>query len=124
MRLEQHLKLREDRSAGAIYRRRSARKATEEEGEGEQTSFDLRAELSGMTGTDLTRIDEIDVRTAATVVSEAGWDMSKWRTEHHFVSWLHLCPDNRISGGKIIGKGRIPIGSRIQDGRQLLTSEQ
>ena len=29
-----------------------------------------------MTGTDLTRIDAIDVRTAATVISEAGWDMT------------------------------------------------
>jgi hypothetical protein len=33
--------------------------------------FDLRADLFRMTGTDLTRIDGIDVRTAATVISEA-----------------------------------------------------
>jgi hypothetical protein len=31
-----------------------------------------------MTGTDLTQIDGIDVMTAMTVVSEVGWDMSKW----------------------------------------------
>jgi transposase len=72
--------------------------------------FDLRAELFRMTGTDL---DGIDVRTAATVISEAGWDMSKWRTEDHFVSWLRLCPDNRISGDKIIGKGRLPTTNRL-----------
>jgi transposase len=66
-----------------------------------------------MTGTDLTRIDGIDVRTAATVVSEAEWDMSKWRTEDHFVSWLRLCPDNRISGDKIIGKRRMPTSNRL-----------
>ena len=46
--------------------------------------------------------------TAATVISEAGWDMTKWRSEGHFVSWLRLCPDNQISGDKIIGKGRLP----------------
>ncbi len=46
--------------------------------------FDLRAELFRMTGTDLTRIDGIDVRTAATVISEARWDMSKWRTGGSF----------------------------------------
>jgi hypothetical protein len=34
-----------------------------------------------MTGTDLTRIDSIDVMTAMTVISEAGYDMSKWKTE-------------------------------------------
>jgi len=28
--------------------------------------------------------------------------MGKWKTEDHFVSWLRLCPDNRISGNKVI----------------------
>jgi hypothetical protein len=66
------------------------------------SQFDLRAELFRMTGTDLTQIDEIDVTTTMTIRSEVGWDMSKWKTEHHFVSWLRLCPDNRISGDKIM----------------------
>jgi transposase len=66
-----------------------------------------------MTGTDLTRIDGIDVMTATTIISEAGWDMSKWETENHFVSWLRLCPDNRISGNKIIGKGRLPTNNPV-----------
>jgi transposase len=47
------------------------------------------------------------------VISEAGWDMSKWRTENHFVSWLRLCPDNRVSGDKVIGKRRLPINNRL-----------
>ena len=38
--------------------------------------------------------------------------MSKWETEDHFVSWLRLCPDNRISGQKIIGKGRLRTNNR------------
>ncbi len=38
--------------------------------------------------------------------------MSKWKDEAHFVSWLRLCPDNRISGNKIIGKGRLPTSNR------------
>ena len=50
-----------------------------------------------MTGADLTQIDGIDVTTAMPILSEAGWDMSKWKTEDHFASWLRLCPDNRIS---------------------------
>jgi len=39
--------------------------------------------------------------------------MSKWETEGHFVSWLRLCPDNRISGDRIIGKGRLPTNNRV-----------
>jgi hypothetical protein len=51
--------------------------------------------------------------TATTILSEAGWDMSKLVTEDHFVSWLRLCPDNRISGNKVIGKGRLPTNNRV-----------
>jgi hypothetical protein len=72
-----------------------------------------RAEDARHRRTDLTRIDGIDVMTAMTILSEAGWDMSKWKDEDHFVSWLRLCPDKRISGDKIIGKGRLPSKNRV-----------
>ena len=75
-----------------------------------------------MSGTDLTRIDCIDVMTAMTVISEAGWDMSNWKTEDHFVSWLRLCPDNRISGDKIIGKGRLPTNNRVNIALKMAAS--
>jgi transposase len=67
--------------------------------------------LFRLIGTDLTQIDGIDVMAAMTVVSEVGWDMSKWKTENHFVSWLKLSPDNKISGGKVIGTGRLPTNN-------------
>ena len=57
------------------------RKSRRKKKHGNKRRFDLREGLFRMTGVDLTRVDGIDVITAATVVSEAGWDMSKWRTE-------------------------------------------
>ncbi|MEO7650311.1 MAG: transposase [Bryobacteraceae bacterium] len=36
--------------------------------------------------------------------SEVGRDMSRWPTAAHFVSWLGLCPDNDISGGRCCGE--------------------
>ena len=39
---------------------------------------------------------------ALPLFSEVGRDMSKWPTAAHFVSWLALCPDNDISGGKLL----------------------
>ena len=75
-----------------------------------------------MAGVDLTQIDCIDVMTATTILSEAGSDMSKWETENHFVSWLRLCPDNRISGNKIIGKGRLPTSNRITNALKMAAS--
>src|SRR6202008_2409884 len=111
-RLEQYLQQREDRSAGANLPEEK-RKERLKKKKGNKPRFDLRTGLFRMTGTDLTRIDGIDVMTATTVISEAGYDMSKWADENHFVSWLRLCPDNRISGGKVIGKWRLPTNNPI-----------
>jgi transposase len=68
-----------------------------------QPRFDLRAELVRRTGVDLTRIDGIDAMTAFTVISECGIDMTRFRSEKAFASYLGLCPHNRITGGKIKG---------------------
>jgi transposase len=78
--------------------------------------------LRRLAGTDLTKIDGIDVMTAATILSEAGWDMTKWKDESRFVSWLRLSPDNRISGDRIIGKGRLPTTNRITVALKLAAS--
>ena len=68
--------------------------------------FDLRAELYQMAGVDLTQIDGVNVLTAQAVLSEIGLDMSRWPTAKHFASWLSLCPNNQITGGKIKRRGR------------------
>src|ERR1700730_4256839 len=72
-RLQQYLKQREDRSAGASLPEEKRKERLRKKKEN-KPQFDLRAELFRMTGTDLTRIAGIDVRTAATVISEAGWE--------------------------------------------------
>jgi transposase len=38
-------------------------------------------------------------------VSEVGLDVSRRKTEAHFSLWLGLCPDNRTSGDKVLGRG-------------------
>jgi transposase len=74
--------------------------------------FELRSELQRVTGVDLTRIDGIDVMVAQTLISEVGLDMSRWKTEAHFSSWLGLCPDNRTSGDKVLARGTRPVINR------------
>lgn len=74
--------------------------------------FNLSSELQRITGVDLTRIDGIDVMVAQTLVSEVGLDMSRWKTESHFASWLGLCPDNRISGDKVLSRGTRRVVNR------------
>ena len=120
-RMEHYLEQREDRSHGASLPEEK-RKERLKKKKGNKPQFDLRGELFRMTGTDLTQIDGIDVMTAMTIISEAGWDMSKWKTEHHFVSWLRLCPDNKVSGDKVIGKGRLPTTNRVTSALRMAAS--
>jgi transposase len=70
-----------------------------------QANFDLSSSLYQIAGVDLTQIDGIQAITAQTVLTEVGTDMSKWRTEKHFASWLGLCPNNQVTGGKVKRRG-------------------
>jgi len=66
--------------------------------------FDLRTETYKLFGVDVTQIPGLD-ENALALFSEVGRDMSRWPTAAHFVSWLALCPDNDISGGKVLWRG-------------------
>ncbi|HEY8668720.1 MAG TPA: IS110 family transposase [Tepidisphaeraceae bacterium] len=79
---------------------------------GNAPQFNLRGELYRISGIDLTRIDGINVMIAQTLVAEVGLDMSKWPTEAHFASWLGLCPDNKITGGKVYHRGSRHVENR------------
>ena len=81
--------------------------------------FDLRGQLYRITGVDLTQIDGIQVQTAQTVISEVGTDMSRWNSEKHFASFLGLCPDNRISGGKVLKRGTRRVVNRAATALRL-----
>ncbi len=64
--------------------------------------FDARSFLKSVLGVDVLAIYGMSELGALTILAETGTDMSKWATEKHFVSWLNLCPNNKISGGKLI----------------------
>ena len=59
--------------------------------------------LSG--GVDIGAIWGVGNNLMMTLLSETGLDLkSKFKSEKHFVSWLHLCPNNKESGGKILSR--------------------
>ena len=64
--------------------------------------FDIRSYLQKIHGVDVVAIYGISDTAALEILAETGTDLSKWPTEKHFVSWLNLCPNNKISGGKLI----------------------
>lgn len=64
--------------------------------------FNATSYLKKILGVDITEIFGISELSAMQIISEVGIDMSKWPTPKHFVSWLNLSPNNRISGGKLL----------------------
>jgi transposase len=65
-------------------------------------SYPARELLYKLTGVDLVAIPGLNESTVQTIIAEVGTDMSHWKTEKHFCSWLHLVPHNDISGGKVL----------------------
>jgi len=78
-----------------------------------QPHFDLRRELHRVTGVDLTRIDGIAALTAQTVISEIGVDVNAFPTSKHFASWLTLCPNNQVTGGKVRSRHILGSANRV-----------
>jgi len=71
---------------------------------GGNPDFDMRTEAYKLFGVDLTQIPGL-MMLVIMLFSELGRDMSRWPDASHFVSWLGLCPDNDISGGKVLWRG-------------------
>ena len=65
----------------------------------------LREEGYRVLGVDLTTIPGMGVLHVQAVVAEVGPDLSKFRSAAAFSSWMGLCPDNDVSGGKILWTG-------------------
>ncbi len=74
--------------------------------------FDLRGHLFRIFGVDLTAVPGISVLTAHTILAEIGPDLSKFTSSGAFASWLGLCPDNDISGGKVLSAGTRRVNNR------------
>lgn len=66
----------------------------------------MRQALYRMSGVDLTSIDAIGVGTVEVVLSEYGPDLSRFPSEHNFVSHATLVPRKPSSGGKPVKKKR------------------
>jgi len=62
--------------------------------------FNLGGELHRLTGVDLLAVPGVSTVTAMQLISEIGLDMNRWKDAKQFVSWLGLCPENKVSGGK------------------------
>jgi transposase len=74
--------------------------------------YDLRAQHYRILGVDLTQVPGMSSLIIHTVLTEVGPDFSKFRSPSAFASWLGLCPDNDISGGKVLWAGTRKVNNR------------
>lgn len=106
-------KIAECEAAIARYLNSQASRTDEEPPPGDKSSrdrdrlrggVDVRSQLYRMTGVDLFNLPGLGADTLLTLAGEAGFDMTPWRSEKHFTSWLALCPGTKKSNGKVLSR--------------------
>lgn len=58
-------------------------------------------------------MEGVSIQTGLAFLGEVGTDMSKFATAEHFASWLGLCPDNRITGGRTHAAHTRKVNNRL-----------
>ena len=84
-------------------------------------SFNVPAHLTRLLGTDLTLIPGIGTATTLVLFSELGPDLSRFPTASQFASWLNLCPQTKITGGKVISSHTGPGVNRVAQALRMST---
>ena len=66
-------------------------------------------------GIDLMRVPAFGKNLLLTLMSEVGFDLSRFRTSKNFTAWLSLSPNNRISGGRILSSKTFKRKNRLSE---------
>jgi transposase len=86
------LEIQADRQGPAPPPHKNMREAGDEE---------LRQKYYRILGVDLTAVPSLNVGTVKVLIAEVGPDLSRFRSAGAFSSWLILCPNNSITGGRV-----------------------
>lgn len=69
-------------------------------------------------GVDLFAIEGVNQNTVLSIITEIGTDITKFHSANAFSNWLHLCPNQKVTGGKVIGnqtkKGTNPLSQALK----------
>jgi transposase len=79
----------------------------------------LRTHLDRITGVDLTQVPGFQAPTIHLIRAEVGLNMHPWPTDKHVASWLGLCPDNQLRGGKVLATGSRRVQNRASRALRL-----
>jgi transposase len=91
----------------------STKKKRKRKAGGNAPKQDFLPELIRICGSDLSKVGGLNLLSILILISELGTDMSKWRSEKAFCSWLGLAPGNKISGGRVLSSRTPFVINRI-----------
>ena len=95
-------------------------KSSHKQAQRNEPQFDARTECYRVLGVDLTCVPGFASPTVLVLLCELGPEFAaKFPTAKHFGSWLGLCPDNRITGGKIYSVKTRAVKSRVAEALRL-----
>jgi transposase len=87
-----------------------------------RAGVDLRSRLFKLTGVDLFSIPGLGADSLLTILAEVGFDMTPWKSEKHFASWLALCSGTKISGGRVLDRKSKRSANRAAQAFRLAAS--
>lgn len=93
--------------------------STKYKAKGNQPAFDVPCEIHRILGVDLTAIPGMSAQGVLTFFCEVGPQITRFPSSRHFASWLGLCPDNRISGGKILSSKTRSVRCRLANSLRM-----
>jgi len=95
-------------------------KASHQKPQRNEPQFAAREECYRVLGVDLTAVPGFQTPTVLVLLCELGPEFAeKFPTAKHFGSWLGICPDNRITGGKIYSVRTRDVKSRVAEALRL-----
>lgn len=93
--------------------------STKYRAQGNQPAFDVPSEMHRILGVDLTAIPGLSAQAVLSFFCEVGPQITRFPSSRHFASWLGLCPDNRISGGKILSSKTRNVRCRLANALRM-----
>lgn len=63
-------------------------------------------------------IEGVNQNTVLSIITEIGTDIAKFHSAKAFSNWLHLCPNQKVTGGKVISnhtkRGTNPLSQDLK----------
>lgn len=77
-------------------------------------------------GVDLFAIEGVNQTTVLSIITEIGTDITKFHSAKAFSNWLHLCPNQKVTGGKVISnhtkRGTNPLSQALKSVANVIGS--